>query len=77
MGSCRRLRSGRELIESVAKKVIVSGGAYVVFNNAGYGLAGPLEGLTDNEVMRMVNTNMRGADPPLTLPVNSRKLEIC
>jgi NAD(P)-dependent dehydrogenase (short-subunit alcohol dehydrogenase family) len=48
-------------IGSVAKTVIASGGADVVFNNAGYGLAGPLEGLTDDQIMRMVNTNMMGA----------------
>ncbi len=34
-------------IESVAEQVMVSGGVDVVFNNAGYGLAGSIEGLTD------------------------------
>ena len=48
-------------IASVAEKVMASGGVDVVFNNAGYGLAGPLEGLTDEQIMRMVNTNMLGA----------------
>jgi NAD(P)-dependent dehydrogenase (short-subunit alcohol dehydrogenase family) len=48
-------------IESVAEQVIASGGVDVVFNNAGYGLAGPLEGLTDEQILRMVNTNMLGA----------------
>ena len=33
----------------------------VVFNNAGYGLAGPLEGLSDEQITRMVNTNASGA----------------
>jgi NAD(P)-dependent dehydrogenase (short-subunit alcohol dehydrogenase family) len=32
----------------------------VVFNNAGYGMAGPLEGLTDEQMARMVNTNLMG-----------------
>ena len=32
----------------------------VVFNNAGYGMAGPLEGLTDEQMLRMVNTNLMG-----------------
>jgi NAD(P)-dependent dehydrogenase (short-subunit alcohol dehydrogenase family) len=48
-------------IESVAEQVVASGGVDVVFNNAGYGLAGPLEGLTDEQILRMVNTNMLGA----------------
>ena len=48
-------------IASVAEKVMASGGVDVVFNNAGYGLSGPLEGLTDEQIMRMVNTNMLGA----------------
>ncbi len=48
-------------IESVAEQVVASGGVDVVFNNAGYGLAGPLEGLTDDQILRMVNTNMLGA----------------
>jgi NAD(P)-dependent dehydrogenase (short-subunit alcohol dehydrogenase family) len=47
-------------IESVAEQVVASGGVDVVFNNAGYGLAGPLEGLTDDQILRMVNTNMLG-----------------
>jgi NAD(P)-dependent dehydrogenase (short-subunit alcohol dehydrogenase family) len=48
-------------IESVAEQVVASGGVDVVFNNAGYGLAGPLEGLTHDQILRMVNTNMLGA----------------
>jgi NAD(P)-dependent dehydrogenase (short-subunit alcohol dehydrogenase family) len=47
-------------IESVAKQVVGSGGVDVVFNNAGYGLAGALEGLTDEQIVRLVNTNMLG-----------------
>ena len=47
-------------IESVAKQVVGSGGVDVVFNNAGYGLAGALEGLTDDQIVRLVNTNMLG-----------------
>jgi short-subunit dehydrogenase len=45
----------------VAEKVMTAGGVHVVFNNAGYGLAGPLEGLADEQIIRMVNTNMMGA----------------
>ena len=47
-------------IESVANQVVGSGGVDAVFNNAGYGLAGPLEGLKDEQILRMVNTNMLG-----------------
>ena len=47
-------------IESVANQVVGSGGVDVVFNNAGYGLAGALEGLTDEQILRLVNTNMLG-----------------
>jgi short-subunit dehydrogenase len=32
----------------------------VVFNNAGYGLAGALEGLTDEQIVNLVNTNTLG-----------------
>jgi NAD(P)-dependent dehydrogenase (short-subunit alcohol dehydrogenase family) len=47
-------------IERVAEQVVASGGVDVVFNNAGYGLAGPLEGLSDEQILRMVNTNLLG-----------------
>lgn len=47
-------------IESVAEQVVASGGVDVVFNNAGYGLAGALEGLIDDQIVRLVNTNMLG-----------------
>jgi NAD(P)-dependent dehydrogenase (short-subunit alcohol dehydrogenase family) len=47
-------------IESVAEQVVASGGVDVVFNNAGYGLAGALEGFTDEQIVRLVNTNMVG-----------------
>lgn len=48
-------------IQGVAEQVVGSGGVDVVFNNAGYGLAGPLEGLSDEQILRMVNTNLLGA----------------
>jgi len=48
-------------IKDAVEKAVTMGGVDVVFNNAGYGLAGPLEGLTDEQIIRMVNTNMMGA----------------
>ena len=47
-------------IEGVAERVVTSGGVDVVFNNAGYGLAGALEALTDEQIVRLVSTNMLG-----------------
>jgi NAD(P)-dependent dehydrogenase (short-subunit alcohol dehydrogenase family) len=49
-----------EQIKSVVEKAISMSQIDVVFNNAGYGLAGPLEGITDEQIVRMVNTNMLG-----------------
>jgi NAD(P)-dependent dehydrogenase (short-subunit alcohol dehydrogenase family) len=48
-------------IERAAARAVSGGGMDVVFNNAGYGMAGPLEGLTDEQILRMVNTNLMGA----------------
>jgi NAD(P)-dependent dehydrogenase (short-subunit alcohol dehydrogenase family) len=47
-------------IASTVTNALDMGGVDVVFNNAGYGLAGPLEGLTDEQIVRMVNTNLLG-----------------
>jgi NAD(P)-dependent dehydrogenase (short-subunit alcohol dehydrogenase family) len=46
-------------IERAATRAVTLGGVDVVFNNAGYGMSGPLEGLTDEQMLRMVNTNHR------------------
>ena len=48
-------------IERVAQDVIAHGGVDAVFNNAGYGMAGPLEGFTDEQIVRMIDTNLMGA----------------
>jgi NAD(P)-dependent dehydrogenase (short-subunit alcohol dehydrogenase family) len=48
-------------IERAAAESIRRGGVDVVFNNAGYGMAGPLEGMSDEQILRMVNTNLIGA----------------
>lgn len=47
-------------VESVAAQVVASGGVEVVFNNAWLCLAGALEGLTDEQIVRLVNSNMLG-----------------
>lgn len=47
-------------IKATAEKAINLGDIDVVFNNAGYGLAGPLEGLSDAQLTREINTNLLG-----------------
>ncbi|MEO1054639.1 MAG: SDR family oxidoreductase [Bacteroidota bacterium] len=47
-------------IKSAAEKAIAIGSIDVVFNNAGYGLAGPFEGATDDQITRQLNTNLLG-----------------
>ncbi|CAH0210758.1 Dihydroanticapsin 7-dehydrogenase [Chryseobacterium sp. Bi04] len=49
-----------EQIQSTVKKSLESGDIDVVFNNAGYGLLGPLEALTDEQIVRQLNTNLLG-----------------
>lgn len=46
-------------IQSTAKKAIEQG-VDVVFNNAGYGLIGPLEALSDEQIVKQLNTNLLG-----------------
>jgi NAD(P)-dependent dehydrogenase (short-subunit alcohol dehydrogenase family) len=48
-------------IQRVAQEVIAEGGVDVVFSNAGYGMAGPLEGFTHEQIVRMIDTNLMGA----------------
>jgi len=47
-------------IKSTAEKAISTGAIDVVFNNAGYDLAGPFEGATDDQIVRQLNTNLLG-----------------
>ena len=49
----------RQQIEAAAAAAIERG-VDVVFNNAGYGMSGPLEGLTDEQMLRLVHTNLMG-----------------
>jgi NAD(P)-dependent dehydrogenase (short-subunit alcohol dehydrogenase family) len=50
----------REQIEAAARRAVELGGVDVLFNNAGYGLAGPLEGTPDDELVREIDTNLLG-----------------
>ena len=47
-------------ILQTAEKALVSGRVDVVLNNAGYGLAGPFEGATDEDLRRQIDTNLMG-----------------
>lgn len=49
-----------EQIKDVVAKVISQGNVDVVYNNAGYGLSGPLEATTEEQILRQVNTNLLG-----------------
>lgn len=50
------VNDNRQIMEAVAKAEIISP-IDVLFNNAGYALAGPLEGMTDEQLEEEVNTN--------------------
>lgn len=50
----------RQQIEDAATKAMKDGGVDVVFNNAGYGLAAPLEGMADEQMVRIIDTNLLG-----------------
>jgi len=52
--------TNRDEIVTVAARVLELGPVDVVFNNAGYGLIGPLEGIEDEQIVRQVNTNLLG-----------------
>ena len=47
-------------IKDTVQKAIASSDIDIVFNNAGYGLMGPLEGTTDDQLVRQLNTNLLG-----------------
>lgn len=47
-------------IQSTVAQVLSQTTVDVVFNNAGYGLAGPLEGTTDAQLVQEINTNLLG-----------------
>ena len=47
-------------VKATTEKAIASGNIDVVFNNAGYGLMGPLESTTDEQLVRQLDTNVLG-----------------
>lgn len=49
-----------EQVKKVVSEVIAKYNVDVVFNNAGYGLAGPFEGATEEQIFRNINTNLFG-----------------
>lgn len=49
-----------EEVKTTAAKAIALGNIDVVFNNAGYGLMGPLESTTDDQLQKQLNTNLLG-----------------
>lgn len=50
------LQQAEEVIQQVTKTDTID----VVFNNAGYGLAGPFEGATDEQLQKQIDTNLLG-----------------
>lgn len=49
-----------EQVESTVKDAIALSDVDVVFNNAGYGLAGPFEGASDEQIEKNITTNLLG-----------------
>lgn len=47
-------------IKSIVEKAISFGQVDVVVNNAAFGIVGPLEGTADNEIQRILDTNILG-----------------
>ena len=47
-------------IEATVRDALALGPVDVVFNNAGYGLAGPFEGATDEQIVAQIDTNLLG-----------------
>ncbi|SHF95516.1 SDR family oxidoreductase [Flavobacterium defluvii] len=47
-------------IQSTVKKALELSDIDIVFNNAGYGLIGPLESLSDSQITKQLDTNLLG-----------------
>jgi NAD(P)-dependent dehydrogenase (short-subunit alcohol dehydrogenase family) len=49
-----------EQIEATVTHVLATEDVDIVFNNAGYGLTGPFEGTSDEQIVHQLNTNLLG-----------------
>jgi NAD(P)-dependent dehydrogenase (short-subunit alcohol dehydrogenase family) len=49
-----------EQIAEAARRTLALGPVDVLFNNAGYGLAGPFEGASDEQIVAEIHTNLLG-----------------
>lgn len=49
-----------EQIRTTVNQALELGDIDLVYNNAGYGLIGPLEALTDDQIVKQLNTNLLG-----------------
>ena len=47
-------------IDDAVRRALAQGPVDVVFNNAGYGLAGPFEAVTDEQLVAEIDTNLLG-----------------
>ena len=47
-------------IKNTVSKALSLGPVDVVFNNAGYGLVGPMEAYSDDQIVKQINTNLLG-----------------
>lgn len=50
-----------ENVKKLSEEIVTNFDIDIVFNNAGYGLAGPFEGTSEEQIYRNINTNLLGA----------------
>lgn len=47
-------------VKTLSEEIVSNYNIAIVFNNAGYGLAGPFEGASEEQIYRNINTNLLG-----------------
>ncbi|ASW72950.1 short-chain dehydrogenase [Chryseobacterium piperi] len=52
--------TNKEELEETITKILSENEVHVVINNAGYGLVGPLEAFTDDQIKKQIETNLLG-----------------